>query len=294
MTAFFFDNTAFQESSHEKEIDLSEMASFWVPDKTIMSYVIKELCPFCEAPLKHYTWFADCGAQIYDELTTESSVCNRCGFWTYINLCEANGKLTCKALTSRVKEFDITDLNAPIQGMIKWLKMYPKDMYYVHPRTFELVVRDILNDYLGCELCLTKTTRDGGIDLIGFDSVNGKFVVEVKRYAQHNRIGVKVVRQIAGVLLRENVQRGIIVSTSEFTHDAKKEAEVFQRNNQLYPVNIDMLSMSQLLSWMAINDSRLQHTSEDKYWQEQLRKVLKGEFYSWDEFEEWQKRHQKR
>jgi hypothetical protein len=259
-----------------------------------MNYTRRKLCPFCEAPLEHLTWWADCAAQFYDEFTTESNVCNRCGFWTYSSFVEAASAASSEAFTSRIREFDITDFTAPAEGTLAWLRVHDNDRFRTHPRALERVVQHILGEYLDCELCLTKATRDGGLDLYGYDSNSGKFIVEVKRYGPKNKIDVRIVREVAGVLLRENAHKGLIITTSTFTPDARTEAGRLRSPAQSYPVDIDLLSISELLSWLDVRDSRSAYASTAQYWEEHLRKVLKGRFFGDKDFDEWQDRHKPR
>jgi hypothetical protein len=290
LAEFFFDNCSFQESSHTEEIDPLESISLWIPEAMLLNYAQRGTCPFCETRFVSLTWFDDGGAQIYDELTTQSSVCNRCGFWTHSSLSEARATVSSRVFTSRIKTFDISELTAPCEGILAWLRKHPEDMYRVHPLALEGVVRDALQERLDCELSLTQTTRDGGVDLYGFDSKTGKFIVQVKRYARHRKAGVGIVREVTGTLVRENLSRGLIVSTSPFTSDAQQEAERLRSPEQIYPVDIDLIMLAELLEWLEIRDSRGAYPSSRAYWEAHLRQVLGSNFFGWVDFEQWQNR----
>jgi len=286
---FFFDHSVAHHVSHHA--DVIETPALWVPDATVLSYVQRNSCPFCEKSLKTFTWWSDSAAQLYDDMENASLVCSRCGFWTYTSFLEAGGETNSEIYTSRLTEFDIGHLKAPMDAVLAWLRVHPDDSTRVNPRGLERIVHHILREQMSCELSLTRGTRDGGLDLMGFDTERGKFIVEVKRYASHRKICVSLVRQIAGVLVRENVRWGIIVSTSGPTRDAKIEAAKFRGVDQEYPVNIEFLAVADLMSWLDIHDSRERHTSPEDYWEKQIRGVLKSAFFGSKEFREWQQRH---
>ena len=72
-------------------------------------------------------------------------------------------------------------------------------------------------------MVLTPSSRDGGKDLYVTKvdkAAKIRFVVECKRYRPPNKVGVHIVRQLYGVVQRERVSGGIIVTTSYFTSDA--------------------------------------------------------------------------
>jgi hypothetical protein len=66
---------------------------------------------------------------------------------------------------------------------------------------------------------LTRPTSDGGKDLI-IQIESELIYVECKRYAVQN-VGSEAVRKLAGAMLENNVGRGMIITTSGFTSDAR-------------------------------------------------------------------------
>lgn len=49
---------------------------------------------------------------------------------------------------------------------------------------------------------------------------NFLYVVECKKYSEHNKVGVNVLRSLYGVVQNEKVSSGIIVTSSYFTKNA--------------------------------------------------------------------------
>ncbi len=94
----------------------------------------------------------------------------------------------------------------------------------IDPFIFEHLIGDLL-EKLGYEnIEVTKRSGDGGIDvkavLTVYGFTNVKTAVQVKRYA--NNVSDSVVRELRGAA--ETDQRGLIITTADFTKAAKEEA----------------------------------------------------------------------
>jgi len=106
------------------------------------------------------------------------------------------------------------------------LKLYnnPKLFYELSPRGFEKVVAEILHK-LGYDITLTPASKDGGKDIYAAkksDLGSFLYIVECKRYAPDNIIGVGLIRQLNGVVEAERATAGILATTSFFSKDAKE------------------------------------------------------------------------
>lgn len=107
--------------------------------------------------------------------------------------------------------------------LLQHLKQFPENMYDLSPRKFEELVAEIMNK-LGYTTELTQTTRDGGKDIYAAkkDSIGTfLYIVECKKYAPDNHVGVGVIRQLYGVVQAEHANAGIVATTSYFSKDAK-------------------------------------------------------------------------
>ena len=69
-------------------------------------------------------------------------------------------------------------------------------------------------------------TKDGGIDVVATraDPVIGqlKAIWQAKRYREGRKVQVSQARELSGVVQREGVTKGILVTTSSFTRGAIK------------------------------------------------------------------------
>lgn len=137
----------------------------------------------------------------------------------------------------------VQDITAEI---VAHLAREPQLLYQLAARKFEELVAKLL-ERQGCEVTLTKATRDGGYDILGRVK-NGPtsliFLAECKRYSPENKVGVEVVRGLYGVTETKKANYGLIVTTSTFTRDAKAETLRIGPRIQLAEYN-------DLCSWLA-------------------------------------------
>jgi len=139
-----------------------------------------------------------------------------------------------------------------IEDLLKLLAKEPQSVYRLPPRKFEELVARILEDQ-GCEVTLTKTTLDGGYDILGrltTGPVPLVFLTECKRYSENNRAGVEVVRNLYGVTEMQRANFGMIVTTSSFTKDAQEE-------KMRIGSRIDLKEFNDLKSWFERYKSNL-------------------------------------
>lgn len=74
---------------------------------------------------------------------------------------------------------------------------------------------------IGFRVETTKTSGDGGIDLIAYNSqtfISGKYIVQCKRYS--GSVEEPVIRDLYGVVMSENANKGILITTGTFTSSA--------------------------------------------------------------------------
>jgi len=145
------------------------------------------------------------------------------------------------ALDSKI--FLLQDINT---RLLQELAKRPQIMYDLDSRKFEELVAKLLEDQ-GCDVTLTKRTRDGGYDLLGRMKAGPSsliFLAECKRYSPQNKVGVEVVRGVYGVTEIQKANLGLIITTSSFTKDAHEE------KIRIGP-RIDLKEFSDLCSWLA-------------------------------------------
>ena len=115
--------------------------------------------------------------------------------------------------------------------LVKWIARHPSSMYELSPQKFEELVADILRDQ-GYVVEITQSTRDKGRDILAvFNTPQGEIltVVECKKYRLDRKIGVSIVERFIHVIREtDKANKGLIVTTSEFSADSIKKAAEFK------------------------------------------------------------------
>lgn len=106
---------------------------------------------------------------------------------------------------------------------------------------FEMVCKRLLEN-MGFDVETTKTTGDGGIDLIAYNHqplLSGKYIIQCKRYT--GSVGEPVIRDLYGVITSERANKGILMTSGTVT----KQAQLFAQDK---PIElIDGVKMQELL-----------------------------------------------
>jgi restriction system protein len=95
-----------------------------------------------------------------------------------------------------------------------------RNLMDLSPSEFEVLVANLFGK-MGLETKLTRSSRDGGVDAVAYDTrpiLGGKVVIQAKRY--QNTVGVSAVRDLYGTMMNEGANKGILVATSRFGPDA--------------------------------------------------------------------------
>jgi uncharacterized protein YjbI with pentapeptide repeats len=109
--------------------------------------------------------------------------------------------------------------------LLSYLKSHPKELYNLRPRQFEELVAEILGSF-GWEIELTPATKDGGYDIFAVSKdvsgLRSHWIIECKKYAAQNKVGVEIVRQLYGVKSDLKVANALLATTSTFTKGAQE------------------------------------------------------------------------
>lgn len=107
-------------------------------------------------------------------------------------------------------------------------------LYDLSPREFEQIVEH-LYVAMGYGTQLTPPSNDGGQDIIVASSVVGRreyLIVECKKYQRN--VDVKIARELLGVVSIRDANKGVLVTTADFTRGAK---ELAAANHRLELIN---------------------------------------------------------
>jgi restriction system protein len=100
---------------------------------------------------------------------------------------------------------------------------------------FEFYLKKMFEDLGYQKIQTTKKTRDFGVDLIMFDSLGKKIVIQAKRYS--GNIGIDAINEAVGTRLPEHASEVWVVTNSFFTKPAIEHAT----KNGVRLINRDLL-----------------------------------------------------
>ena len=152
----------------------------------------------------------------------------------------------------------------PAEDMIAFLTLQRTRMSEIPPKDFERLVAEFLrSEWEPCEvrhLGSAHYPRDTGIDLL-LITTEEDYLVSVKHHPKHlqegrRRLeGVKFIRELNGVLFRENKIKGILVTSAKgYTRQAKEEISTTKVNNPGYElILVDKLRLDNWLANQSVN-----------------------------------------
>ena len=129
--------------------------------------------------------------------------------------------------------------------LIKRIARNPESIFRISPRKFEEIIAELFIDR-GFEVELTKSTRDGGRDIIAIQkqmNVQTKYLIECKRYARTNKVSMATVQRLFGVKMAEAANKAILATTSTFTRDARHFAST-------HMWDLDLKDYDDIIAWI--------------------------------------------
>ncbi len=204
-------------------------------------------CPFCKSTMRN---------RFSDDETFLVADCKFCGFWRVIKSQGLGGfrnKYETPAWRGVAKYYDTSDVEVPLADLRRFLFRKPNHLANVNPFVFEELMADCLRSaFPGCEIAKIGGVRDRGIDLILVRANGESYLVQVKRRSNiEKKETVEVVRQLNGVLFRENIPRGLVITTAHhYTRDAIDETWV-NVDGGVWK-SIDLYGYQDIVDWLAL------------------------------------------
>jgi Holliday junction resolvasome RuvABC ATP-dependent DNA helicase subunit len=115
---------------------------------------------------------------------------------------------------------------------------------------FEKFIMEMLNR-MGFRAEMTTTTGDGGIDVIAVldkPIIGGKYMFQCKRYSSENLIGAALIRDFYGAVSADRAVKGIFITTSDFTPQAREFAE---------RVGLELIGLDKLRALLSENGTEV-------------------------------------
>lgn len=119
----------------------------------------------------------------------------------------------------------ISDLE---RELVLYLQTHPEKMREMHPDAFEKLIAELMAGF-GFDVEWTARSRSTGGDVIAFrtDAHSGlrtNYIIECKRYAQRNKVGIEIARALYGAKEDERFSNALMVTTSFFEEGVVKFA----------------------------------------------------------------------
>lgn len=235
-------------------------------------------CCYCESELVSKVLFSDgnpTGDSSYGNKIQGKTIslfnCENCGWW-YLDIERNNSKwqLFLEHIFGIAKYYDVSSIEVPINELREYLAKNHEHIANINPKKFELLMQDCLRDlYAPCEVIHTGKSGDGGIDLMMVLEEKETYLVQVKRHKNVNKKeGVKVVRELNGVLLREGKAKGMVITTAhDFTKSAISESQI--KTNLTEKYTMKLFSFDNIVEML-----RLPKISPYTPWDEHIKKIL--------------------
>lgn len=138
-----------------------------------------------------------------------------------IDLKELQTRLATQLLQEETIPLVIADSNEAVRRSLL------DSLFKIDPYKFEEVIAELIKKMGYRDVEVTKKGRDGGVDVIANYpmglSRDIRTVIQVKRYSKN--IQQPVVRELAGVLPVFNADRGLIITTSDFSSGCRDLVE---------------------------------------------------------------------
>lgn len=216
-----------------------------------LAEVAHQFCPMCQSRLRRCIYRSVTLRAPTDPVDGNRVVidfCEQCGFWfgdeAWYDPYGNDMKET--YTTGLVKEYSLDDKTIPLNELRRFLSRHPHHVVHTHPSAFEKLMADCLrSEYGECEVIHMGRTGDGGIDIKLVNSDRETFmIVQVKRRTSLDSTeSVQVVRELNGVLFREGLARGMVITTSRsFSAAAVAETIIKTPTRERYLVELRAFS----------------------------------------------------
>lgn len=128
------------------------------------------------------------------------------------------------------------------------------DLLTMTGREFECACSEIFKT-LGYSTLITQATNDEGKDLILTKSYN-RIYVECKAWDENN-VGREVLQKLIGAMVADNINNGIVITTSYFTDNAREYMKKINKKTKFKLTLYDLNDIKNILK--EINKSEIKN-----------------------------------
>ena len=242
----------------------------WLGDALCEIALERSTCPYCQGALRAHNLNRRLRGTFRQRLWTASHlgissdeargvICTHCGWWFVERARDDSGPVGAVAVEytfaiGLLQRTTVGEYGGPIEGLRTYLAAHPDCLTSAEPVKVEQLVTSALRDIFDrAEVRHVGRSGDGGVDVvIARGGVAKPIVVQVKRRASTDaREGVEAIRELHGVMFRDKLSRGMVVSTaSRFTAGALAESR--RVRHRLVRYRMDLLNRRDVAELLAL------------------------------------------
>ncbi|HBF31826.1 restriction endonuclease [Rhizobium sp.] len=215
-------------------------------------------CPFCSVKLLKYASVAtDYGSVAAGSSHETYMRCPICG-WIHVHYnFDEPGSMSHgdRYYANTLFKTSVNDPLLTLDELGSHLKKRLSDIYSLSWQRFEDLTADLFRRAFNCEVVQTARSKDGGADLLLLARKGGEIeaIVECKKYAEDKKIGIRLVRELAGVCVDLDVKRATLLTTASFTSGARAGSERYRSRG----FEINLADATQILAWLQCYNTAL-------------------------------------
>lgn len=193
--------------------------------------------------------------------------CTTCGWWCVTHLLDEDSWFFWSRQYMHayavMRRYDPLALETPLALARDYLARNPRKLANFDPYRFEELMADCLADALGDhEIIKIGGRKDRGIDIKAVRRNGETTLIEVKRRGDFSRKeSVAPIRALHGVMLREGIPRGMVISTAhDFSSEARNEVTHAARTGILEHYSMELLPLADVIELLHPPDSPSRRT----------------------------------
>ncbi|HWB69055.1 MAG TPA: restriction endonuclease [Solirubrobacterales bacterium] len=213
-------------------------------------------CIYCNYPLRRRKTFPLRMLEHSRSWNYVTSTCSNCGWWCVTHLFEEDSWFFWKEQYTHayavMQRYDPLALDTPLRLAREYLSRNQHKLARVDPFHFEDLVADSLAEVYGdAEIIKVGGRKDRGIDIKAVRTDGGTTLIQVKRRSDFSRSeAVQTVRELHGVMLREDTPHGMVITTARDFSPAARE-EVAQARRTLSGYSMELLPLADVVELLS-------------------------------------------
>ncbi len=153
-----------------------------------------------------------------------------------------------KSRVTQLKPRMVGSVKAIYKEYLHWLKYHPNAIEEISWEAFERIIAEVFASR-GFDVSITARVRNASSDLIAVRrdefGVDTRYLIEVKRYARHRKVGLDVVNAVLGAATRAGVEHAFLVTSSSFSSDVELQ------RSKLTDLRLHLRDGDQVKEWLA-------------------------------------------